>query len=194
VTCRGFVDIRVGGWLLDPASKRERADPFAYDTLLSQHLGALLDDTQEQTPSLFCKDLKLLPLLERKIKGNMLLLRWQFVAPLTHSTVDRLTEQRMMRVFEEQEMKLQPILASMESCGISIDLEHLTKNCDVLKKRISLLEQRFIALQGTSYQAGAPTQYPLFLQGCRMGRTHIPPIVTETGGQCFVSRTQALPA
>jgi len=64
----------------------------------------------------------------------------------------------MMRVFEEQEMKLQPILASMESCGISIDLEHLTKNCDVLKKRISLLEQRAAEWAGHTFLLSSPKQ------------------------------------
>jgi DNA polymerase I-like protein with 3'-5' exonuclease and polymerase domains len=53
-----------------------------------------------------------------------------------------LEEQGMLGVFEGQEMRLPPLLAGMERAGISIDLDHLTRNKAELQKRIALLEQR----------------------------------------------------
>jgi len=69
-----------------------------------------------------------------------------------------LTETDTRKLFDEIEMPLIPVLASMESEGVQLDIDTLSEYSEQLKKEISTLDSDIQQLAGTNFNIASPKQ------------------------------------
>ncbi len=71
---------------------------------------------------------------------------------------DALNENGLMRLFNEVEMPLIPVLARMERCGVKLDTLTLTEISLGLAEEIKSLEKEIIAMAGIQFNVASPKQ------------------------------------
>lgn len=77
---------------------------------------------------------------------------------LKETVLDRLKDQKQLELFEEMEMPLADVLASMEFDGMTLDLNGLAEMGDTLKSRIVSLESSIYEQAGTTFNINSPKQ------------------------------------
>jgi len=78
--------------------------------------------------------------------------------PLKDSLQKKLVEEKMLKLFEEMEMPLIPVLFRMELDGILVDKEMLTKLADQFEKTIDKLTKQIHKLAGKEFNVNSPSQ------------------------------------
>lgn len=71
---------------------------------------------------------------------------------------NELKEVELIKIAEEIEMPLIPVLAEMEFAGVSLDTDFLNEYAKVLQTKIQELEQKIFRLSGTAFNVSSPKQ------------------------------------
>lgn len=74
-----------------------------------------------------------------------------------------LAESGVIKLFEEIEIPLIPVLASMEAVGVKLDVEVLKSFSKQLEEEILVVEQEIYALSGEEFNIGSPRQLGIIL-------------------------------
>ncbi|OGN31843.1 MAG: DNA polymerase I, partial [Candidatus Yanofskybacteria bacterium RIFCSPLOWO2_02_FULL_43_10b] len=76
---------------------------------------------------------------------------------------DKLKSKNLVKVFQEIDLPLLPVLAEMENNGIKIDLEGLKNLSEKVDKEISQLEKKIYELAGEEFNINSPQQLGVIL-------------------------------
>ncbi len=126
---KAIFDTMVAAYLLAPGGRE-----LAFAEVLNENLGLQLEETatiSEIVPLLF---------------------------PLKESLQKKLVEEKMLKLFEEVEMPLIPVLFKMELDGILVDKEKLTSLADQFEKTIDKLTKQIHKLAGKEFNVNSPSQ------------------------------------
>lgn len=123
-----FFDCKLAWWLLDS----DRRD-YSLVKLVSWH-------TQKDAAAMSRGEmLALLPVIAHRLRAD-------------------LEKNQLVRIFEEFEMPLPPILAAMERWGIGIDTKYLAALSQKTKKEIKVLEEKIHGYAGESFNINSSQQ------------------------------------
>ncbi len=143
-------DTAIAAYLVDAARRDYQLSELCFDMLGMNLSGAeagqqlSFDETpEEQHTILFEETAALLPLHDY----------------LLH----RLKEEGSLSLFETVEMPLVEVLASMQSCGITVDRERLLEFGEMLSGRIETLTDEIYDLAGESFNINSPKQLGVIL-------------------------------
>lgn len=70
----------------------------------------------------------------------------------------RMKDDGVLRVFEEIEMPLVPVLFDMESTGIALDMKSMQTSAKAVRKRIEQCEEKIVELAGVTFNVASPSQ------------------------------------
>lgn len=81
-----------------------------------------------------------------------------FLLPLSTKLSKQLKEEKMLKLFEEVEMPLLPVLCAMETKGIEVDQKKLVDLSEDFAKTIDKLTKQIIKLAGREFNVNSPAQ------------------------------------
>ncbi|MDO8310899.1 MAG: DNA polymerase, partial [Sideroxyarcus sp.] len=152
-TIKGLVcDTMVASYLLTPGSRTHKLDALVFG-----EFGYEMQPIED--------------LIGKKGKGQLTMLDvpLEKISPYAAEDADytfrlykkfmpRMEEKNLLRLFNEIEMPLILVLASMERDGISIDVPFLKKRSATYTKKLRALEQEIYTLAGTEFNVNSPLQ------------------------------------
>ncbi len=94
------------------------------------------------------------PLLIKEYSGEDADITFQ----LKELLCNELKEVELLKIAEEIEMPLIPVLAEMEFAGVSLDTDFLNEYAKVLQTKIQEFEQKIFHLSGTAFNVSSPKQ------------------------------------
>lgn len=139
----GFFDFMVASYLIDPGSRAHdfRSIIFSsFGKVLPESSGqqTLISDSAEEARG-FYEEIRFSALLEDKFKKILF-------------------EREQLKLFEEMEMPLLPVLYEMERKGILIDTDFLSEMSENFAARIENLQKEIFKLAGEEFNVNSPAQ------------------------------------
>jgi len=83
---------------------------------------------------------------------------FSFIGPLAARLEENLAEADLLRLYQEIEMPLIPVLAGMELRGVAVDREHLQALSAEMEKELEELTAKIYQLAGESFNINSPKQ------------------------------------
>lgn len=147
-----FVDTAIASYLVNPGRGHHRLDEVVFEILNvelapARTQGSLFGDEEEEQV------------------GESLCQIVDCVGQITGPLLDRVRSEGMETIFEEIEMPLASILASMERHGVAVDLPFLEEMSESLGKQIEALEKEIHEMVGYAFSINSPKQLQEVLFG-----------------------------
>ena len=151
--CQKLIDVQVACWLLDPnVSKESERSKYQLLPLLHQHLeqGSGYDTDVTDKPGDIARGLF--------ADLTDVLSLWANVQP-------QLMVQRMQPVFQDQEMRLLPVLAEMQYLGTRFDGEHFKHAQNAIITKMTTINEQLVTIAGTPFLVTSPQAVAVIMYG-----------------------------
>jgi len=129
IRLKTMIDTMVAAYILAPGGRE-----LAFTEVLNENLGLSLSES---------------PALEDVVS---------YLLPLSTKLVDQLKKDEMLKLYEEIEMPLLPVLCAMETRGISVDQKKLEDLSEAFAKTIDKLTKKILKLAGREFNVNSPSQ------------------------------------
>lgn len=147
-----YFDTMVADYLLNPNRRDHQLDTLALE-MLGQRLGG--QEEQTKVPkSLFDEDTG-----SREQATDAA----RIIADIAPIMLDRLTEQGSLKLFQDIEMPLVPVLAEIERNGFLLDVEGLHQLSKELEHELDKMMQTIAGLAGSEFNINSPKQLAVVL-------------------------------
>jgi len=147
-----YFDTMVADYLLNPNRRDHQLDTLALE-MLGQRLGGQEEQTKAPK-SLFDEDTGS---REQATEAS------RIIAGIAPIMLDRLTEQGSLKLFQDIEMPLVPVLAEIERNGFLLDVEGLHQLSKELEHELDKMMQTIAGLAGGEFNINSPKQLAVVL-------------------------------
>jgi DNA polymerase-1 len=142
-----YFDTMIADYLLNPNRRDHQLETLALE-LLGHRLGAQANESSPPT-SLF----QITPPLQTHTAE-----RAAVIAQLTPLLFDRLREQGSLKLFQDVEMPLVPVLVDIERNGFLLDVERLRNLSQELERELDRMMETIARLAGGAFNINSPKQ------------------------------------
>ncbi len=145
-----YYDTAIAAYLIDPQKKS-----YELSVLMLENFHQNFPSDKEIAENISAIDL-FGAIYDNQAKMGLMI--FQAASSLILNQTIKLTEMELTEVYEDVELPLIEVLASMESAGIKADANALNEIGDALKERISELTEMIYAMAGEEFNINSPKQ------------------------------------